>query len=75
MYTWGVHSPYRRVLTGKVVLELNLSVQVVGGGPGLSEGDALSLVSILGLEVTNDDTGLVITETVNLEGLQTPNAV
>lgn len=57
-------------LTGKVVLELNLSVQVVGGGPGLSEGDTLGLVGILGLEVTNDDTRLVVAETVNLEGLQ-----
>jgi len=53
---------------GKVVLELNLSVQVVGGGPGLSEGDTLGLVGILGLEVTNDDTRLVVAETVNLEG-------
>jgi len=53
---------------GKVVLELNLSVQVVGGSPSLSEGDALSSVGILGLEVTNDDTRLVVTETVNLEG-------
>jgi CobQ-like glutamine amidotransferase family enzyme len=57
------------ILTGKVVLELNLSVQVVGGSPSLSEGDTLSSVGILGLEVTNDNTRLVITETVDLEGL------
>ena len=46
---------------------------MVGGSPGLGEGDTLGLVGILGLEVTNDDTRLVVTETVNLEGLYIHN--
>ena len=42
---------------------------MVGGGPSFSEGDTLGLVSVLGLKVTNNDTGLVVTLTVDLEGL------
>jgi hypothetical protein len=42
---------------------------VVGGSPGLSEADAIGLVGILGLEITKDDTGLVVALTVDLEGL------
>jgi hypothetical protein len=56
-------------LTGDVVFKLNLSVKMVGGSPGLSEADTIGLVSILGLEITKDDTGLVVALTVDLEGL------
>lgn len=58
------------LLTGKVVFELNLSVEVVRSSPGFSEGKTVLLVSILGFKITDNDTGLVITLTVNLEGLQ-----
>lgn len=57
------------LLTGKVVFELNLSVEVVRSSPGFSEGKTVLLVSILGFKITDNDTGLVITLTVNLEGL------
>lgn len=60
-----------QLLTGKVVLKLDLAVEVVGGGPGFSEGDTLGLVGVLGLEITNNDTGLVVTLTVDLESLYT----
>ena len=67
---WSAPSfKYIYTRTGQVVLQLDLAVQVVGSGPGLSEGDALGLVSILGLEITDNDTGLVVTLTVDLEGL------
>lgn len=59
----------QKKLTGKVVLELDLSVKVVRGGPSFSEGKTILLVSILGFKITNNDTGLVIALTVNLEGL------
>lgn len=59
-------------LTGKVVLEFDLSVKMVGGGPSFSESETVLLVSVLGFEITNNDTGLVITLTVNLEGLFFP---
>ena len=39
---------------GKLVLELNQSLQGVGGSPGLSEGDSVSLVCPLGLKVAID---------------------
>jgi hypothetical protein len=56
-------------LTSKVVLQFDLSVEVVGGGPGLSEADTIGLVSVLGLKITKDDTGLVVALTVDLESL------
>jgi len=52
----------------KVIFELDLSVEVVGGSPSFSEANAVGLVRVLGLEITEDDTGLVVTLTVNLEG-------
>jgi len=53
---------------GKVVLEFDLSVKMVGGSPSFGEGKTVLLVSVLGFKITNNDTGLVITLTVNLEG-------
>jgi len=52
----------------KVIFELDLSVEVVGGSPSFSEANAVGLVRVLGLEITEDDTGLVVALTVNLEG-------
>lgn len=57
------------ILTGEVVLKFDLSVKMVGGSPSFSESETVLLVSVLGFEITNDDTSLVITLTVNLEGL------
>lgn len=42
---------------------------MVRSSPGLSEADTVDLVGILGLEITKDDTGLVVALTVDLEGL------
>lgn len=60
---------YHETHTGQVVLKFDLAVKVVGGGPCFSESDTLGLVSILGLKITNNDAGLVVTLTVHLEGL------
>lgn len=42
---------------------------MVGGSPSFSESETVLLVSILGLKITNNDTSLVVTLTVHLEGL------
>jgi hypothetical protein len=52
----------------KVIFQFNLSVEVVGGSPSFSESETVLLVSILGLKITNNDTSLVVTLTVHLEG-------
>ena len=43
----------------ELVLELNVGEEVVGGGPGLGEGDAIGTVGVLGLAQAIDG-GLVI---------------
>lgn len=57
------------ILTGEVVLELNLAVEMVGSSPGFGESDALDLIRVLGLEITNNDAALVVTLTIDLESL------
>jgi hypothetical protein len=57
------------LLTSKIVFKLNLSVKMVRGSPSLSEADAIGLVSILGLEITKNNSGLVVALTVDFEGL------
>jgi hypothetical protein len=57
-------------LTGKVVVEFDLAIQVVGGGPGFSEGDPIGLISILGFKVTNNGSFLVVTLAIDFEGLE-----
>jgi hypothetical protein len=42
---------------------------MVRGSPSLSEADAIGLVSILGLEITKNNSGLVVALTVDFEGL------
>lgn len=65
-----MYNAFSRLLTSKVIFELDLSVEVVGGSPSFSEANAVGLVRVLGLEITEDDTGLVVALTVNLEGLE-----
>lgn len=52
---------------GDLVLELDLGLQDVRGGPGLGEGDAVLDVGVLGLEVAGDGGRLGIAETGDLE--------
>jgi hypothetical protein len=42
---------------------------MVRGSPSLSEADAIGLVRVLGLEITKDNSGLVVALTGDLEGL------
>lgn len=39
---------------GKSLIDLNLGVEDVGGGPSLGDGDTVGLVGVLGLEVTGN---------------------
>jgi len=57
----------RRTL-GDLVLELNLSLEDVGGGPGLGEGDAVLGVYVLALDVTSDGVRLGVAGSSDLEG-------
>jgi hypothetical protein len=68
----GVQRKYstrgKRRTLGDLVLELNLSLEDVGGGPGLSEGDAVLGVDVLALDVTSDGVGLGVAGSSDLEG-------
>jgi hypothetical protein len=53
---------------GNVVVKLDLGAEDVGGGPSLSEDEAVLLVEVLGLDITRDRGRLGVTDTRNLEG-------
>jgi len=50
------------------VVELNLVLEDVGGGPGLGEGEAMSLVGPLALNITSNGVRLGVLGSSNLEG-------
>ena len=39
---------------GKIVVELELRLEDVGGGPGFGQNEAVLVVGVLGLDVTGD---------------------
>jgi hypothetical protein len=49
-----------------LVLKFNLSLQNIGGGPGVGEGNTMDFVSVLGLKITDNGTGGVVSR--NFEG-------
>ena len=51
---------------GELVLQFDLSLENVGGGPGLGEGDALG-GGVLGFDVTSDGVALVVARSGYLE--------
>ena len=53
---------------GDLVVNLNLSLENVGGRPGLGEDETVGLVEELGLDVASDEGGLGVTRATNLEG-------
>lgn len=53
---------------GNLVLDLNLGGEVVVGGPGLGDSQAILVVDVLGLELTADVAGLGILVTEDVEG-------
>jgi hypothetical protein len=57
----------RKRTLSELVLELNLGLEDVGGGPGLGEGNAVLGVDVLALEVTSDGAGLGVTVTGDAE--------
>ena len=52
---------------GNLVIELDLVAERVGGGPALSDGQAVGLVGVFALEVTGDEGCLQVTASVDLE--------
>ena len=54
---------------GDLVLELDLGGKEVTGGPGLSDGQTVLEVDVLGLELTVDVARLAVLVTENVEGL------
>jgi hypothetical protein len=57
----------RKRTLSELVLELNLGLEDVGGGPGLGEGNAVLGVDVLALKVTSDGAGLGVTVTGDAE--------
>ena len=55
---------------GDLVLDLNLGGEEVAGGPGLSDGQTVLEVDVLGLELTVDGARLVVLVTEDVEGLK-----
>jgi hypothetical protein len=53
---------------GDLVVELDLVAERVVGRPGLSDGQAVGLVGVLALEVTRDERGFRVADSVDLEG-------
>ena len=52
----------------KVVLELELGLENVGGRPGFGEDKAVLVVRVLGFDVTGDGLRLGVAQTSDLEG-------
>lgn len=50
-----------------MVLQLDLSLQDVGGGPGLGEDDTVLAIDVLGLDVSNNGVRLGIASSGDLE--------
>ncbi|SRR6266702_8332567 len=50
-----------------LVLELDLGAERIGGGPGLREGEAVSLVGVLALYVASDEGIFRVAVSVDLE--------
>jgi len=55
---------------GDLVLKLDLGGEEVAGGPGLSDGQTVLEVDVLGLELTVDGARLVVLVTEDVEGLK-----
>ena len=53
---------------GKIVVELELRLEDVGGGPGFGQNEAVLVVGVLGLDVTGDALRLGVAQTRDLEG-------
>ena len=53
---------------GNLVVDLNLSLQDVGGRPALGEDEAMGLVEELGLDVAADEARLGVARAADLEG-------
>ena len=52
---------------GDLVVNFDLGLEDVGGRPGLGEGEAVGLVEELGLDVADDELGLGVAVSANLE--------
>lgn len=58
-----------KYFTSKVVLQLNLAVEMVGGSPYLSDRHAVLSIGPFGFKITYNDTSLVVTITIYFESL------
>lgn len=58
-----------KYFTSKVVLQLNLAVEMVGSGPHLSDRHTILSVGPLGFEIAHDDASFVVTVTIHFKSL------
>lgn len=56
-----------KLTLGNLVLELDLSLEDVGGGPGLGKSYTVLSINVLGLEVTSDGVRLGVTGSSDAE--------